>query len=54
MIISLALLVWLLVSVGKRYTKGHGVTSAPKGMQNLLEPLVTFIRDEVAKTKPWA
>ena len=49
MIISLALLVWLLVSVGKRYTKGHGVTSAPKGMQNLLEPLVTFIRDEVAK-----
>src|SRR5688500_341790 len=49
MIISLALLVWLLVSVGKRYTRGQGVTSAPKGMQNLLEPLVTFIRDEVAK-----
>jgi len=49
MIISLALLVWLLVSVAKRYQKGQGVTTAPKGMQNLLEPLVTFIRDEVAK-----
>jgi F-type H+-transporting ATPase subunit a len=48
MIISLSLLVWLLVSVAKKYKQGHGVKTAPKGMQNLLEPLVTFIRDEVA------
>jgi F-type H+-transporting ATPase subunit a len=49
MILALALLVWLLISVAKRYTRGEGVKTAPKGMQNLLEPLVTFIRDEVAK-----
>jgi F-type H+-transporting ATPase subunit a len=48
MIISLSLLVWLLVSVAKKYKQGHGVKTAPKGIQNLLEPLVTFIRDEVA------
>ena len=49
MILSLALLVWLLVSVARRYSKGTGITTAPKGLQNLIEPLVTFIRDEVAK-----
>jgi F-type H+-transporting ATPase subunit a len=49
MIISLALLVWLLVSVAKRYSNGTGVKTAPRGMQNVIEPLVTFIRDEVAK-----
>jgi F-type H+-transporting ATPase subunit a len=49
MIISLSLLVWLLVSVARRYSKGTGVTTAPKGMQNVIEPLITFIRDEVAR-----
>lgn len=49
MILALALLVWLLVSVARRYAKGTGITTAPKGMQNVIEPLVTFIRDEVAR-----
>jgi F-type H+-transporting ATPase subunit a len=49
MILSLSLLVWIMVTIAKRYQKGHGVKSAPKGMQNLLEPVVTFVRDEVAK-----
>ena len=49
MIIALALLVWIMISIAKRYQKGHGVKSAPTGMQNLLEPVVTFVRDEVAK-----
>ena len=49
MILSLALLVWLLVSVARRYSKGTGITTAPKGMQNVIEPMVTFIRDEVAR-----
>ncbi|TMI92974.1 MAG: F0F1 ATP synthase subunit A [Bacteroidetes bacterium] len=49
MIIALALLVWVMISIAKRYQKGHGVKSAPTGMQNLLEPVVTFVRDEVAK-----
>lgn len=48
MVLALALLVWLLLSVAKRYS-ADGATKAPKGMQNLIEVLVTFIRDEVAK-----
>lgn len=49
MILALALLVWIMLSVAKYYKKGQGVTSAPKGMQSLVEPVVTFVRDEVAK-----
>ena len=49
MFIALAILVILLLSVAKRYKQGQGVRTAPKGMQNLMEPIITFIRDEVAK-----
>jgi F-type H+-transporting ATPase subunit a len=49
MILALSLLVWIMISVAKSYGKGHGVTSAPTGKQNLVEVLVTFVRDEVAK-----
>jgi F-type H+-transporting ATPase subunit a len=48
MFIALGLLVWLLLSVAKRYRE-QGSGKAPKGMQNLIEVLVTFIRDEVGK-----
>jgi F-type H+-transporting ATPase subunit a len=33
----------------KKYKNGFGVTSAPKGWQNVLEPVITFVRDDVAK-----
>jgi len=49
MLLALALLVWLMISVAKSYGKGYGVTSAPKGKQNLIEVLVAFVRDEVAR-----
>jgi F-type H+-transporting ATPase subunit a len=49
MLLGLALLVWLMISVAKVYATGQGVTSAPKGRQNLIEVLVAFVRDEVAK-----
>jgi F-type H+-transporting ATPase subunit a len=49
MILSLIILVWILLAVAKRYSKGEGVTTAPKGMQNLMEVLITFTRDEVAR-----
>lgn len=49
MILALALLVWIMISIAKRYQRGEGVKTAPKGMQNLLEPVITFVRDEVAK-----
>lgn len=48
MILALALLVWIMVSIGNSYKKGQGVSSAPKGKQSLLEPVITFVRDEVA------
>lgn len=49
MLISLALLVWVLLYMAKKYGQGQGVTTAPKGVQNMIEPVITFIRDEVAK-----
>jgi F-type H+-transporting ATPase subunit a len=49
MILALVLFVWIMLSIAKRYKSGVGVTSAPKGSQSLLEPVITFVRDEVAK-----
>jgi len=49
MIIALALLVWVMVYMAKKYKSGQGVTTAPKGVQNLIEPIIAFVRDEVAK-----
>ena len=49
MILALVVLTWLMVSIANSYKKGLGVTSAPKGKQNLIEPVITFVRDEVAK-----
>jgi len=48
-IIALALLVWVMLSVAKRYKKGEGVVSAPKGLQSLLEPVIIFVEDDIAK-----
>lgn len=41
-------LILLFTSMAKAYKK-QGVTSAPKGKQSLLEPLVVFVRDDIAK-----
>src|SRR5438105_1749481 len=49
MIIALGLLVWVMLSIAKKYKRGEGVNSAPKGTQSLLEPVINFIKDEVAK-----
>lgn len=48
MIISVVLLLWIMLSVAKKYKK-NGTMVAPTGFQNALEPVVTFIRDEVGK-----
>ncbi|HPQ09130.1 MAG TPA: F0F1 ATP synthase subunit A [Bacteroidia bacterium] len=42
------LLILILSSVAKAY-RSTGVNSAPKGLQSLLEPVIIFIRDEVAR-----
>lgn len=48
MILALALLVFLMIQVAGKYKTGVGMHSAPTGFQNAVEPVVTFIRDEVA------
>jgi F-type H+-transporting ATPase subunit a len=49
MLISVILLIWIMTNVAGKYKKGQGVTSAPRGFQNVIEPVVIFIRDEVGK-----
>jgi len=49
MILALILLVILLINVAKKYQKGIGTNKAPTGFQNAIEPVITFVRDEVAK-----
>jgi F-type H+-transporting ATPase subunit a len=49
MLIGLTLFVWVMLAIAKKYKNGFGVSSAPKGSQSLLEPVITFVRDEVAK-----
>jgi F-type H+-transporting ATPase subunit a len=38
----------LFMSVAKAYKK-RGTTQAPTGLQNLIEPVILFVRDEIAK-----
>lgn len=45
--ISLGFILWIFLSVAKAYKIREG--KAPKGIQSLLEPLIIFIRDDVAK-----
>lgn len=49
MFIALFLLLWIMLTVAKRYKTGQGIKTAPKGVQNLIEPVITFVRDEVAR-----
>jgi len=44
---SLALMLWLFISVANRYKKNPDLP--PRGAQSLLEPIIIFIRDEIAK-----
>jgi F-type H+-transporting ATPase subunit a len=48
MFLSAIVLFLLFTSIARAY-KTQGVTSAPKGKQSFFEPLVTFVRDDIAK-----
>lgn len=48
MFLALTLLVVLMINVANKYKKG-GAKTAPSGFQNAVEPVITFVRDEVAK-----
>ncbi|MEP7258228.1 MAG: F0F1 ATP synthase subunit A [Flavitalea sp.] len=49
MLLALLVLVVLLINIAKKYSKGIGTRKAPTGLQNAIEPVITFVRDEVAK-----
>ncbi len=45
--ISLGLMLWVFIAVARLYRKRKG--KAPKGMQSFVEPIILFIRDDIAK-----
>jgi F-type H+-transporting ATPase subunit a len=45
--VSAALLLIIFTSVAKSYRRNRG--KAPKGLQSLLEPVIIFVRDDIAK-----
>jgi len=47
MLISVVLILLVFFKVGSSYKK-RGIDSAPKGLQSFMEPLVLFVRDEIA------
>ncbi|MEP7267899.1 MAG: F0F1 ATP synthase subunit A [Saprospiraceae bacterium] len=47
MLIVCLLLGWMFLNIARAYKNNPG--RAPKGIQNLIEPIILFIRDEVAK-----
>lgn len=49
LIFTAVILFFLFTSIAKAY-KTTGVTSAPKGKQSFFEPLITFVRDDIAKS----
>ena len=46
--ISIAIMLFVFLGVARAYKKREG--QAPTGLQNLLEPLILFVRDDVAKS----
>lgn len=47
MFISMTLLLLIFIGIARAYKKREG--KAPKGIQSLLEPVILFIRDDIAK-----
>lgn len=48
MLISILLLLVIMLNIAKKYKK-NGAMKAPSGFQNAIEPVIIFVRDEVAK-----
>jgi len=48
LLISAILILWMFLSVAKAYKNREG--KAPRGLQSFLEPLILFVRDDIAKT----
>ena len=48
MLIALIVLVIIMIGMARKYQR-EGSGKAPSGLQNAIEPVITFVRDEVAK-----
>ena len=49
MLLALTIFVLIMVGVAKKYRSGIGRKQAPTGMQNAIETIIIFMRDDVAK-----
>lgn len=47
LLVSIVIMLWMFMSVASSYKRRQG--QAPKGIQSLIEPLVIFVRDDVAR-----
>lgn len=47
MLFSMALMCWVFISVANTYKRNPN--SAPRGVQSLFEPIILFVKDEIAK-----
>lgn len=45
--VSILIILWIFLSVAKAYRRNVG--KAPKGVQSLFEPIILFVRDDIAK-----
>lgn len=45
--LSVILIIWIFTSIAKRYSENYA--RSPKGTQSWLEPIILFVRDDVAK-----
>lgn len=48
MLLAVITLIWIMTSIGSKYNK-NGAGKAPSGLQNAIEPIITFVRDDVAR-----
>lgn len=46
LLISLLLMLWIFISIGRKYKRNPN--TAPKGLQSLMEPIILFVRDDIA------
>ncbi len=47
MLISMIILCFVFISVARTYTRNPN--TPPKGMQSLLEPIIIFVKEDIAK-----
>ena len=47
MLVTMLLMLWVFITVAKAYKNNQG--KAPRGLQSFVEPLIIFVRDDVAK-----